>query len=135
LPLLKDKIHNEDVQKALSSIIEQAKRRPDVKNACIELEEKVKELLERSENSEVSKPASDNEIMPPPLRPIPKSIKAKKKSRRIKQDDDESENNEDDEEDCENRSFSRSNSTHRSSKYYIFFFNMYIILIYGFKLF
>ena len=122
LPLLKEKIHNDDVQKALNTIIDQAKRRPDAKTACLELEEKIKELLESTEEGEEQqqKPVSDSEAMPPPLRPVPKSAKAKKKTRRTRRDEDEDDNEED--EDYENQSSSRSNSTpSRSSKLHFLF--------------
>lgn len=127
LPLLKDKIHNDDVQKALTCIIEQAKRRPDAKTACLELEEKIKELRDSTDDAEGGdagqqgeqqqqpRPVSDSEAMPPPLRPVPKSVKAKKKVTRRTRRDEEEDEEEDDDEDYENRSSSRNNSTTRSS--------------------
>ena len=68
LPLLKEKIHHKQVLKALHSVIEQTKKKPNTKAACMELEEKIKELLNKTENSK-----QDDEIMPPP--PAPKSRK------------------------------------------------------------
>ncbi|XP_014212154.1 condensin complex subunit 1, partial [Copidosoma floridanum] len=100
LPLLKEKIHNEDVQKALNSIVETAKRRPEAKVACTELEEKIKELLENEDNDEegTPKPVSDSEAMPPPPRPALKTIKGKKKVRRVSRRND-SDDEEDEDED------------------------------------
>ncbi|XP_035722862.1 condensin complex subunit 1-like [Vespa mandarinia] len=62
LPLLKDKIHHKQVLKTLQGIIEQTKKKSDTKSVCLELEEKIKELLEGSENTETN----DNILMPPP---------------------------------------------------------------------
>lgn len=81
LPLLKDKIHNEFVLRTLNGIIEQTKKRPEAKTACLELEEKIKELVDGNENDEEpQRPPSDNETMPPPPEP-PKSVR---KKRRVK---------------------------------------------------
>ncbi|XP_058809169.1 condensin complex subunit 1 [Phymastichus coffea] len=118
LPLLKEKIHNDDVQKALNSIIDQAKRRPDAKVACAELEEKIKELLDNTDNNEQnggsSKPLTDSEAMPPPLRPVPKTSKATRKTRGRREEEEEDEDEND--EDFENRSTSKNNSIRRSSR-------------------
>ncbi|KZC05191.1 Condensin complex subunit 1 [Dufourea novaeangliae] len=78
LALLKEKIHNKQVLKALQTIIDQTKRKPNMKAACIELEEKLKELLKGTENAEGEMP-SDSEVMPPPPAPI-----SKKRNRRTK---------------------------------------------------
>ncbi|KAG7205865.1 hypothetical protein KM043_007797 [Ampulex compressa] len=75
LPLLKDKIHHEQVLKALQSIIDQTKKRPDAKAACVELEEKIQELLEGAENSK----QTDSQIMPPP--PVPRRKKNARNTR------------------------------------------------------
>ncbi|KAL7299993.1 hypothetical protein TKK_0007307 [Trichogramma kaykai] len=124
LPLLKEKIHNEDVQKALNVIVEQAKRRPEAKTACLELEEKIKELLESTEDGEDGQqstqqnPISDSEAMPPPLRPVPKSVKAKKQaSRRMRiVDDDDEDDDEELDENRENTSSGRSNLSTRTRR-------------------
>ncbi|KAJ8687031.1 hypothetical protein QAD02_022825 [Eretmocerus hayati] len=119
LPLLKDKIHNNDVQKALNTIVEQTKRRTEAKTACLELEEKIKELLESDENGErpAEKPMTDSEAMPPPSRPVPKSIRGKRKVRRTKRDEDGEEDDQDDE-DYTNTTLNRSsgNRAARSSR-------------------
>ncbi|XP_076383101.1 CAP-D2 condensin subunit isoform X2 [Megalopta genalis] len=65
LPLLKEKIHNKQVLKAVQTIIEQTKKKPNMKAPCIELEEKLKELLKGTENTENTQ-LDDAEIMPPP---------------------------------------------------------------------
>ncbi|CAK9809075.1 Condensin complex subunit 1 [Anthophora quadrimaculata] len=78
LPLLKDKIHHKQVLRALQSVIEQTKKKPNTHAACIELEEKIEELLKGKENVE----QSDSEVMPPP--PIPKSRKFDKSKKRAK---------------------------------------------------
>lgn len=114
LPLLKEKIHNDDVRKALNTITEQAKRRPEAKTACQELEDKIKELVESVEDGEEGGEAApvdpDTQAMPPPTAPVPKSVRTKKKTRRVKRDEDEEE---DDNEDDENTSM---NNSSRSSK-------------------
>ncbi|KOC65469.1 Condensin complex subunit 1 [Habropoda laboriosa] len=58
---------------ALQSVIEQTKKKPNTQAACIELEEKIEELLKGTENLE----QSDTEVMPPP--PVPKSKKHAKR--------------------------------------------------------
>lgn len=78
LPLLKDKIHHKQVLRALQSVIEQTKKKPNTHAACIELEEKIEELLKGKENVE----QSDSEVMPPP--PIPKLRKLDKSKKRAK---------------------------------------------------
>ncbi|XP_078041894.1 CAP-D2 condensin subunit [Augochlora pura] len=65
LPLLKEKIHNKQVLNAVQTIIEQTKKKPNMKTPCIELEEKLKELLKGTENTENAQ-QDDAEIMPPP---------------------------------------------------------------------
>ncbi|XP_029054482.2 condensin complex subunit 1-like [Osmia bicornis bicornis] len=99
LPLLKEKIHHNQVSKALQSIIEQTKKKPNTKAISVELEEKMKELLQKTENST----QNDNEMMPPPQL-IPKARKrsrraaSKRKSRGEKEDDDDEEEEEEEEE-------------------------------------
>ena len=108
LPLLKEKIHNEDVRKALNTIIDQAKRRPEAKTACQELEDKIKELVENEEdeeNGEQNPVDPDTQTMPPPSAPVPKSVRGKKKVRRTRKDEDEEE---EDDEDNENISMNSS---------------------------
>ncbi|OAD62279.1 Condensin complex subunit 1, partial [Eufriesea mexicana] len=75
LPLLKEKIHHKQVLKALQSVIDQTKKKVNTKAACIELEEKIEELLKGREDTN----QNSNEVMPPP--PAPKS---RKRSRRTK---------------------------------------------------
>ncbi|XP_034178146.2 condensin complex subunit 1-like isoform X3 [Osmia lignaria lignaria] len=100
LPLLKEKIHHNQVSKALQSIIEQTKKKPNTKAISVELEEKMKELLQKIENST----QNDNEMMPPPQL-IPKTRKrgrraaSKRKSRGEREDDEEEENDGDDDDD------------------------------------
>ncbi|XP_046144629.1 condensin complex subunit 1-like isoform X3 [Osmia bicornis bicornis] len=100
LPLLKEKIHHNQVSKALQSIIEQTKQKPNTKAISVELEEKMKELLQKTENST----QNDNEMMPPPQL-IPKARKrgrraaSKRKSRGAREDDEEEENDDDDDDD------------------------------------
>lgn len=84
LPLLKDKIHHKQVLKTLQGIIEQTKKKSDTKSVCLELEEKIKELLEGSENTETN----DNILMPPPTM-------LKKKSHMGRQKDSDEEENSD----------------------------------------
>ncbi|KAI4480327.1 hypothetical protein M0804_010325 [Polistes exclamans] len=81
LPLLKDKIHHKPVLKTLQGIIDQTKKKSDTKAASVELEDKIKELLEGSENIE----SSDNVLMPPPTT----SIKRNSHKGKLKGNDDE----------------------------------------------
>lgn len=122
LALLKEQIYNQDVQRALSSIIEGAKRRPEAKMACVELEDKIKELLESMENTEnpggdsqAPRLVSDSDAMPPPKKLAPKSVKKSKPARRRR--DEEDEENEEDDEDYGNQSVGRNSSLNRSSEY------------------
>ncbi|XP_031782071.1 condensin complex subunit 1-like isoform X1 [Nasonia vitripennis] len=121
LPLLKEQIYNQDVQRALSSIIEGAKRRPEAKMACVELEDKIKELLESMHNqenpggeSQVPKLVSDNDAMPPPKKLAPKSVKKSKPARRRRDEDDEED--EEDEDYGNQSSIGRNSSFNRSTK-------------------
>ncbi|XP_031830938.1 CAP-D2 condensin subunit isoform X2 [Nomia melanderi] len=78
LPLLKEKIHNKQVLKALQNIIEQTKKKPNMKTACIELEEKINELLKGTENTQNAPFDDDSSMMPPPS--APKSRKRTKRT-------------------------------------------------------
>ncbi|KAF7403509.1 hypothetical protein HZH68_006303 [Vespula germanica] len=86
LPLLKEKIHHKQVLKTLQGIIEQTKKKSDTKSVCLELEEKIKELLEGSENIETN----DNILMPPPT-----TLLQQKSRTGTQKDSDEDENHSD----------------------------------------
>lgn len=92
LPLLKDKIHNKQVLKALTSIIENTKKKPDAKAACLELEEKINDLL-KAEEHENDGPISDSEAMPPP--PVPPLNRTKKTRQKSNVEHDDSTDSED----------------------------------------
>ncbi|KOX78117.1 Condensin complex subunit 1 [Melipona quadrifasciata] len=83
LPLQKEKIHHKQVLKALYSVIEQTKKKPNTKAACMELEEKIKELLNKAENSK-----QGDEIMPPPAPKSRKRIRHRKHSSSEEEEDD-----------------------------------------------
>ncbi|XP_076630904.1 CAP-D2 condensin subunit [Colletes latitarsis] len=84
LPLLKEKIHHKHVQKALQTVIEQSKKKPNTKAVCIELEAKIQELL-KCTNEE-----SNNEIMPPPQVPKRKKRNRQSKYRSSSEEDSDS---------------------------------------------
>lgn len=50
---------------ALQNIIEQTKKKTDAKDVCVELEEKIQELLEENSKEKVTQ-VSDTSLMPPP---------------------------------------------------------------------
>ncbi|KAK1132275.1 hypothetical protein K0M31_016395 [Melipona bicolor] len=83
LPLLKEKIYHKQVLKALYSVIEQTKKKPNTKAACMELEEKIKELLNKAENSK-----QGDETMPPPAPKSRKRIRHRKYSSSEEEEDD-----------------------------------------------
>lgn len=87
LPLLKDKIHHKQVLKALQSVIEQTKKKPNTKVACIELEEKIEELLKGKDKSN----EDDSEVMPPP--PVPKLRKRNSRRRKRSSSEEEEDDN------------------------------------------
>ncbi|XP_071858144.1 CAP-D2 condensin subunit [Bombus fervidus] len=87
LPLLKDKIHHKQVLKALQSVIEQTKKKPNTKVACIELEEKIEELLKGKDKSN----EDDSEVMPPP--PVPKLRKHNSRRRKRSSSEEEEDDN------------------------------------------
>lgn len=92
--MLKDKIYHKPVLTALQNIIEQTKKKTNAKDACIELEEKVQELLEAVTNSE------DSRIMPPP--PVPKKKRIVRRSRHKSSSDEENSDSDDsDSKNCE----------------------------------
>lgn len=103
LPLLKDKIHYQPVLTALQNIIEQTKKKADAKAACLELEEKIQELLEAETTTDVK----DSHLMPPPSI-VPRIKKTIRRSRRkYTSDDDEDSSNEDSDEDAGNASVTK----------------------------
>lgn len=80
---------------ALQNIIEQTKKKADAKTACMELEEKIQELLEaETENTEVT----DQILMPPP-NIVPQVRKNINQSRRKKKNDEDKDCSDDSEED------------------------------------
>lgn len=97
LPLLKEKIHYKPVLTALQSIIEQTKKKADTKAVCIELEEKIQELLEAKDNE-----MTDSHLMPPPST-VPRNKRSIRRSRRKStSDEDEDSSDDTDEEDADN---------------------------------
>lgn len=98
LPLLKEKIHYKPVLTALQNIIEQTKKKAEAKNVCIELEEKIQELLETKEDDKMA----DKDLMPPPSI-VPRNKKNVRRSRRKStSDEDEDDSSDDSEEDVDN---------------------------------
>ncbi|XP_011866970.1 PREDICTED: condensin complex subunit 1 [Vollenhovia emeryi] len=89
LPLLKEKIHYEPVLTALHSIIEQTKKKADAKAVCIELEEKIQELLEAKGDDEIT----DRHLMPPPSA-VPRNKRSTHRRRRKNMSDEEEEEEE-----------------------------------------
>lgn len=96
LPLLKDKIHYKPVLTALQNIVEQAKKRVDIKAAGTELEEKIQELLEGDTNSEIT----DNHLMPPPPN-VPKISRSKRRTKHKSTSDEEEDSSDDGEKDAD----------------------------------
>lgn len=97
LPLLKEKIHYKPVLTALQNIIEQTKKKADAKAVCIELEEKIQELLEAKEDNEMT----DSHLMPPPSI-VPRNKRSVRRSRRKStSDEDEDSSDDTDEEDAD----------------------------------
>lgn len=91
--------------KAFHSIIEQAKKKPNTKAICIELEEKIEELLKNLEESK----QDETELMPPPA--VPKPRKRIRRSRRKSSSDEE------DEEDGDSEMVFSTRGTHSSHTY------------------
>lgn len=94
---MKEKIHYKPVLTALQNIIEQTKKKADNKAICLELEEKIQELVEaKEEDNEMT----DRHLMPPP--PTVPSNKRNIRQRRHKSDEDEDDSSDDSEEDIDN---------------------------------
>ncbi|XP_077268187.1 CAP-D2 condensin subunit isoform X3 [Temnothorax americanus] len=91
LPLLKEKIHYKPVLTALQNIIEQTKKKADAKAVCIELEEKIQELLETKEDNEI-----DRHLMPPPSIARRNKRNVRRSRRKSTSDEDEDSSEEDD---------------------------------------
>lgn len=70
------------VLKVLEDIIESAKKKPETKTACVELEEKLEKILS-GDNRQSEKPDSEAEAMPPPaVVPTPRRQQRNRRSRR-----------------------------------------------------
>lgn len=95
LPLLKEKIHYKPVLTALHNIIEQTRKKADNKAVCLELEEKIQELVEAKADNEMT----DRHLMPPPS--VVPSNKRNIRQRRYKSDEDEDDSSDDSEEDID----------------------------------
>ncbi|KAL0134605.1 hypothetical protein PUN28_001419 [Cardiocondyla obscurior] len=94
LPLLKEKIRYKPVLTALQHIIDQTKKKAETKMICIELEEKIQELLDSKEttNDEVT----DKSLMPPPSN-VPRTKKSRRTRHKSPDDEDEDSSNDSDE--------------------------------------
>jgi len=92
---LKEKIHYKPVLIALQNIIDQAKKKTDTKAVCIELEEKIQELVEAKEE------ITDKHLMPPPST-LPRNKRSIRRSRRKSTSDEDEDNSDDSEEDADN---------------------------------
>ncbi|XP_071628166.1 condensin complex subunit 1 isoform X2 [Temnothorax longispinosus] len=93
LPLLKEKIHYKPVLTALQNIIEQTKKKAEAKAVCIELEEKIQELLETKDDNEI-----DRHLMPPPSTAPRNKRNVRRSRRKSTSDEDEDSSEEDDSE-------------------------------------
>lgn len=81
---------------ALQSIIEQTKKKADTKAVCIELEEKIQELLEtKGEDNEIT----DRHLMPPPST-VPRNKRNIRQSRHKNTSDEDEDSSDDSEEDA-----------------------------------
>lgn len=79
----------------MQNIIEQTKKKADNKAVCLELEEKIQELVEAKADNEMT----DRHLMPPPST-MP-SNKKNIRQRRYKNDKDEDDSSDDSEEDID----------------------------------
>ncbi|XP_018316818.1 condensin complex subunit 1 isoform X2 [Mycetomoellerius zeteki] len=103
LPLLKEKIHYKPVLAALRSIIEQTKKKVDAKAVCIELEEKIQELVDAKDNEMTDNEITDSRLMPPPSTIVSRNKKSIRRSRRKSMtSSDEDEDSSDDSEEDDN---------------------------------
>lgn len=75
----------------MQNIIEQTKKKADAKAACIELEEKIQELVEAKADNEVT----DEHLMPPPST-VPRNKKSICRSRRKSTSDEDEDSSEED---------------------------------------
>ncbi|XP_011062247.1 PREDICTED: condensin complex subunit 1 isoform X2 [Acromyrmex echinatior] len=98
LPLLKEKIHYKPVLTALRSIIEQTKKKADAKAVCLELEEKIQELVDAKDNEMTDNEVTDSHLMPPPST-VPRNKKSIRRSRRKSMSDEDEDSSDDSEED------------------------------------
>lgn len=76
----------------MQTVIDQSKKKPNTKAVCIELEEKIEELLKGSKDLN----KTDNEIMPPP-----RTSNSRKRSRRTKHNSSSEEEDDDDDSDLD----------------------------------
>ncbi|XP_011702254.1 PREDICTED: condensin complex subunit 1 isoform X2 [Wasmannia auropunctata] len=111
LPLLKEKIHYKPVLMALQSIIEQTKKKAEAKAACMELEEKIQELVEAKEDTEMT----DRDLMPPPS-VVPKNKRNVRRSRRKSTSDEDEDSSDDSEEDVDNASIVKCKRRERAKE-------------------
>ncbi|KAK0180325.1 hypothetical protein PV327_005980 [Microctonus hyperodae] len=106
LPLLKDKIHNKQVQKALKDIIETARKKPDLKDVSNVLENEIEKLMDGADNdNENAEKDNDRDIMPPPMNPPVRKTSRRKTQRKSnsseeeEEEEDEDDNNDNDDDD------------------------------------
>jgi len=95
---LKEKIHYKPVLAALRSIIEQTKKKADAKTVCLELEEKIQELMDTKDNETIDNEVTDSHLMPPPST-VPRNKKSIRRSRRKSMSDEDEDSSDDSEED------------------------------------
>ncbi|KAK0094256.1 hypothetical protein PV326_011424 [Microctonus aethiopoides] len=96
LPLLKDKIHNKQVQKALKDIIETARKKPDLKDVCNVLENEIEKLMDSTDDTnENVEQDKDRDIMPPPMNPPMRKTSRRKTKKKSSSSEEEEEEEED----------------------------------------
>ncbi|XP_015126345.1 condensin complex subunit 1 [Diachasma alloeum] len=97
LPLIKNKLHIREVQKALKDIVESARKKAETRETCGQLESEIEKLL--NDDEEDNDRDEDREAMPPPAAPPKRNVngRRKKKTRGDDSDEEVGENEEDDE--------------------------------------
>lgn len=98
LPMLKDKIHNKEVYRALRNIIETARKKADTKEVAALLEEAIDKLIDADDENNEGEKDKDREAMPPPME-LPKKNHMRRRKVRNSSSEDEDEDQDDEEND------------------------------------
>ncbi|XP_063980130.1 condensin complex subunit 1 [Diachasmimorpha longicaudata] len=120
LPLIKNKLHIREVQKALKDIVDSTRKKAEARENCAQLESEIEKVLNDEEEKDKDRDDEDREVMPPPAVPLKRTVsktKGKKdRKKKTRTDDSDEEVVSEGEEDADDDAGTQRNSSSIPSK-------------------